>query len=176
MREPNRASTYALLYMGLLDIAKANGYTLALHGSMLTDLDLIAVPWFESAISPYELVEKISNHLKVLDVNPEFNGEPEEKPFGRLSWMIHLEYGGSVDLSIIPKNNLASAWKTIQSEVESPEGDIYTFINVVPNFGSEHVLSPDCWCNPEHDKDEWHVLIHKHDFKIVKQLPREESL
>ena len=48
MKEPNRAPSYAILYHALCSVARGHGYSLSIHGTMLTDLDLIAVPWVDN--------------------------------------------------------------------------------------------------------------------------------
>lgn len=58
-------------------------------------------------------------------------------------------------------------WQNIQSDCVSSDGSEHVIVNVVPMFGDEHELSPSCWCNPKHDAEEWHVLIHQHNFKLV---------
>lgn len=45
MKPPTRAPFFACIYHGLCDVARARGYALAIHGTVTSDLDLIAVPW-----------------------------------------------------------------------------------------------------------------------------------
>jgi hypothetical protein len=40
-------------------VARQHGYALALHGSLGRDVDLLAVPWVESAVSADALVEAL---------------------------------------------------------------------------------------------------------------------
>lgn len=71
--------------------ARQHGYALAVHGSELRDLDLIAVPWVEEASSPAVLAEAIRAM-----VNGEFTtndvpkNKPTRRPHGRLGWAIML--------------------------------------------------------------------------------------
>ena len=51
-----RAAWYGAIYAALVPIARKHGYALAIHGSMMTDLDLIAVPWTEEAGPPEPMV------------------------------------------------------------------------------------------------------------------------
>lgn len=122
MKEPSRAPMYACLYPGLCDIARANGYALAIHGSMQTDLDFIAVPWTDEASDPDCLAMAIKKHIGALthkeriiaDGMPEHFADqveaatggagPTKKPHGRLAWSLHLDHGSYIDLSIYPKN------------------------------------------------------------------------
>lgn len=107
MKEANRAPAYAMLYPGLCDVARKLGYALAIHGSVISDLDLIAIPWTEEAVDPFVLKEEIKNHCGRCMVNvDEHNKEhdhPVWKPHGRWAWKLHMWYGGSVDLSVMPR-------------------------------------------------------------------------
>lgn len=62
MKEPTRAPAYACIYHGLCEIAREHGYTLAIHGSVLTDLDLIAVPWVDHPSDAITVMEAIKEH------------------------------------------------------------------------------------------------------------------
>lgn len=52
MKPANPAPFYACLYPALCDRAREHGYALAIHGTVATDLDLIAVPWTTAATAP----------------------------------------------------------------------------------------------------------------------------
>lgn len=78
-------------------LAHDKGYALAVHGSLERDVDLIAVPWVDWAVSPLELAEHIAAALggSVL--------APENKPLGR--WACNIQADGwfkLIDLSITP--------------------------------------------------------------------------
>lgn len=78
-------------------LAKEVGYALGEHGSRERDLDLMAMPWREDAVSPRELVEHIAKGLPARIV------DTEEKPLGRLA--ANLSMGGwyrLIDLSVAP--------------------------------------------------------------------------
>lgn len=107
MKEANIAPMFACLYPGLCDKARALGYALAIHGSVITDLDLIAVPWRDDAAEPILLKNSLLDLMQACEysdmverLRPE---EPTEKPHGRLSWNLYIGFGNKVDLSIMPK-------------------------------------------------------------------------
>jgi hypothetical protein len=110
MKESNRAPAYACIYHGLAEIAREYGYALAIHGSVLTDLDLIAVPWTDDAVDAESLMMLIRDHCGKCAVNlDEYSNEhiePSIKPHGRLAWKFHLHAGGAVDLSVLPRRKL----------------------------------------------------------------------
>jgi len=82
------------------DLAYQVGYAIGEHGSKERDLDLIAVPWTEDAISEYDLITIIANGLSGVVL------KTEKKPFGRLAVSIQQDgYFKLVDLSVFPRYN-----------------------------------------------------------------------
>ena len=103
MKDPTRAPFYAAMYHGLCDTARKHGYALAIHGTVASDLDLIAVPWVESPSSPQEVMEALRDHIGALTTVPvDGYEECERKPHGRLSWNLYMDFGAKVDLSVMP--------------------------------------------------------------------------
>jgi hypothetical protein len=78
-------------------LAREVGYAIGVHGTLERDLDLIAVPWSEDAVSAPELAEHIARGI---------NGSvlaPEEKPLGRRSCNIQIDgWFRLIDLSVAP--------------------------------------------------------------------------
>lgn len=120
MKPPTRAPFYASLYPGLCDVARKHGYALAIHGTVTSDLDLIACPWIEEAGEPEELKRALMEHLDACDYKESLIrfglssdeadkaiGTPDrsEKPHGRIAWNLYLDNGCKVDLSVMPKIN-----------------------------------------------------------------------
>lgn len=125
MKDPTLGPVFACLYPGLCDIARSYGYALALHGTLVRDMDLIAVPWTESATDAETLRVALQEHIGACGYadllrreNPELtedhikqitsreensNKEPAAKPHGRLAWNLYLYAGAKVDLSILPR-------------------------------------------------------------------------
>lgn len=79
---------------------------------MATDLDLILVPWEESASEPQAVIDAITalvgGKKRRVDV------EPYEKPLGRLAWTIYLTQEGVesyavegpyIDISVTPRGS-----------------------------------------------------------------------
>jgi len=87
-------------------IALEHGYAVAVHGTMKTDLDLVAVPWVSKAIHPKTLANKF---LKILGGEKNALWDTEVRSVhGHLKYTIILpldfEYGKTpyIDLTIIP--------------------------------------------------------------------------
>lgn len=72
-------------------VARTHGYALAVHGSQLRDLDLIAVPWVDDASTPQVLAEAICLMVAgVFTTNDVPPSRPTKRPHGRLGWAITL--------------------------------------------------------------------------------------
>lgn len=132
MKPATHAPFFACLYSSLCDTARAHGYALAIHGTVTTDLDLIAVPWTPAAISAEELMQVLMQQLGALDykgllkrdcsswatddqIDQMVKAERERlqeprgpfdcalKPHGRKAWNLYLDAGCKVDLSVMPR-------------------------------------------------------------------------
>lgn len=84
--------------------ARHHGYALLLHGSTMRDMDLVAVPWMQDAISGAELVRV----FRWIADSCQITG-PYTKPHGRMCWVLllyeerpdgQLMY---IDLSVMPR-------------------------------------------------------------------------
>lgn len=115
-RYPAMAAFYAQYLPALTKRAREHGYCLAVHGSMATDVDLLAVPWTPDASPAEDLVESIRStvdgHIPTSndpaaadDPYSDFFKNPVERPHGRRAWSIYLNpdgWGPYIDLSIMP--------------------------------------------------------------------------
>lgn len=108
MKQPTFTPAYVVFYPMLVEIAREHGYALAVHGSVVADFDLVAIPWTDEATTMAELVASLSSYASrvFLDMFPNattIHG-PEKKPHGRMAWKIALGNGAAIDISIIPKH------------------------------------------------------------------------
>lgn len=103
MRNATMAPAYVMLYRGMAEICRRCGYALAVHGSMSTDLDVIAVPWVEGPLSEAALIAELSSYLRRLDGQPPDAAGlvPEAKPHRRTTYLFNLEHGAQIDLSVM---------------------------------------------------------------------------
>lgn len=118
--------SYALVYANLLPgiqaIAREHGYAVGVHGSMATDLDLIACPWTVEASDAATLVNTLVRALNGhLYPGSKKEGEewvivpnPQDKPHGRRAWSIHFRLPKVpisspcyIDLSVMPRREAA---------------------------------------------------------------------
>jgi hypothetical protein len=108
--------SYALVYASMLptivNIGRQHGYAMAVHGSMATDLDIVACPWSEDAKSAEDLVEAIREWFGLLFfAAPAVH--PTIKPHGRLAWSMswpmvppesaYFIGGPYIDISVMPR-------------------------------------------------------------------------
>jgi len=94
----NNAPMYANLLPTMRDIARTHGYALAVHGSMMRDMDVVAIPWVKDASEPQELVDAFAKAIAFLHVDD----EPTIKEHGRMVWTMAFPGECFVDLSIMP--------------------------------------------------------------------------
>ena len=91
-----RTPGYLMLYPVLCDVARVHGYALAMHGSLVRDLDVVAVPWVEKCSPPIVLVQAIAHAS-----GGQLVGSVARRPHGRLVWTVQLGVAGFVDLSVM---------------------------------------------------------------------------
>jgi len=103
MKPATFAPVYVSLFPHLSEIANKNGYALAAHGSVQRDFDLIAVPWTDDPSSTEVLISEIANYLKIFEdiFGLEMHG-PEQKPHGRIAWLLATGFGSAIDISVMP--------------------------------------------------------------------------
>ena len=90
---------YTRLVPEIRRIAYHAGYGIGVHGSMRRDLDLIAVPWTEEAVSAHELAQRIQLSLCGMK---EASYDWEQKPHGRKGCTIVVGMNAFIDLSVSP--------------------------------------------------------------------------
>ena len=91
---------YCCIFGDLQKIASENGYSLAVHGSMNRDFDVVAIPWTSEAISAQDLIHKFHEAIKA-----ESETEPEDKHHGRKAWFLSVGSGLGIDISVMPRSN-----------------------------------------------------------------------
>lgn len=101
---------YTAIFPNMKAAAERHGYALALHGSMMRDFDLVAIPWVDDASDPETLVRALAESIGWRVLAGDIEGRyPRPKPHGRLCWTIHLQSYAYIDLSIMPRQSLADS-------------------------------------------------------------------
>jgi hypothetical protein len=112
--EHDSHAVYEWLIGPLREKARELGYALAAHGTLVRDIDLIAVPWTRTAVDARTLAQALNDVAAAYNGGTAFRkpdeddayfwaGSPGLKPHGRLVWSIHLGGGPYIDLSVMPR-------------------------------------------------------------------------
>ena len=103
-----RAVFYAVLWSDFRKAALELGWALALHGSMASDMDIMAMPWTEEAKPTEELVKAISDRIG-RTVWSDTHFKPHfDKPHGRIVYTFCISGDFYIDLSVICPASLVS--------------------------------------------------------------------
>lgn len=99
-----RAAFYASMWNDFRQAAMDCGWALGLHGSLNSDMDIMAMPWVEGATSAEYMIQHIidtcfddSRMLKILKPTK------EQKPNGRVSYAVPIFSDFFLDISIIER-------------------------------------------------------------------------
>ena len=103
MKPSNYGPFYAAgLYPKLADVFRKHGYALAVHGSLASDFDLIAVPWTEEAADPQVVIDECMTRFAFTKVPDGYRGEL--KPHGRLAFRVPFSFDAcSMNVSFTPR-------------------------------------------------------------------------
>lgn len=106
MKEPGYGPFYAAgLYVKLAKVFREHGYALAVHGSVNSDFDLIAVPWVEEAGDPADVVKIILSKFAFEKIPEQEKATP--KPHSRIAYKLHLSFGDcALDISFTARTGV----------------------------------------------------------------------
>lgn len=109
MKPANNGPFYAAgLYPKLAELFRSHGYALAVHGSVGTDFDLIAVPWVDEAGDPTDIIAACLAKFAFDKIPDQTKATP--KPHSRCAYKLHMSFGDcSLDISFTPRTG--SWWK-----------------------------------------------------------------
>lgn len=105
VRVIGRPEFYTVLYVDMKRVAIELGYTLAMHGSLHSDMDLIAVAWVEEAKPVEDLVSAINTCLGKTVWSDHNLKSGEIKPNGRLCYTLSIGSDWYIDLSVFGPAN-----------------------------------------------------------------------
>ncbi len=97
-----RAVFYACMWDDFRQAALNCGWALGLHGSLASDMDIMAMPWIEGAKPVDEMIRAIEDCLTIPDEKLHIKTrESNDKPNGRVVYTIHIWADFYIDLSVI---------------------------------------------------------------------------
>lgn len=115
---------YQSILPRIREAARILGYAVGEHGSMLRDMDLIAVPWGEWADTPDALAHAIAD--AACGISRASSYDWEQKPAGRVAtsipvcfpgpWAKGIDGAGHIDLSVIRHPSVMSSEKDAMRE------------------------------------------------------------
>jgi hypothetical protein len=113
------------------------GYAVGVHGTLRRDIDLIACPWRDGAVSAKELADAVQAIAQAVagagfqlpgeDTDYFQHGTPGSKPHGRRCWTFHLNGGPYIDLSIMPSaatENTMEVMNLIRAVAPTPRPEV----------------------------------------------------
>lgn len=98
--EDNNAIFWIFKFPEYRRIAAKCGWAIAIHGSAVHDLDLMAMPWVENHTSADELAQRLTDTEQPNFRRPYEKSKPGDKPNGRIVYTI---FTGStyIDMNVI---------------------------------------------------------------------------
>lgn len=96
-----RAAFYACMWDDIRQCAMDNGWAVALHGSLNSDMDIMAMPWVEDAVSFEELIKRISELFVGNIASENYFITYSEKPHNRVVATIPIFADFYLDISTI---------------------------------------------------------------------------
>ena len=98
--EDNNAIFWIFKFPEYRRIAAKCGWAIAIHGSAVHDLDLMAMPWVENHTSADELAQRLTDTEQPNFRRPYEKSKPGDKPNGRIVYTIFT--GGTyIDMNVI---------------------------------------------------------------------------
>lgn len=101
-----RAAFYAAIWEDLRKSAMDCGWALALHGSLASDLDIMAMPWTEKATEPLTMIHGLLKTLGFSQywIDNQISIDRTSKPNGRVVYTIPIFGDYYIDLNTIENN------------------------------------------------------------------------
>lgn len=104
-----RAVFYAAMWEDLRNAALDCGWALALHGSLKSDMDIMAMPWVEEAKPVEEMIKALSDCFTESDfIMKDHHTKPYYgKPHGRIVYTLSIWADFYLDVSVmLPIKNI----------------------------------------------------------------------
>lgn len=97
-----KAAFYAMCWEDMRKIAHENGWAIALHGSLKTDLDIMAMPWEEDCKPADVFIKSLADLFK----SPFLILKYRVKPHNRISYNLVIYGDFSLDIQMIGGNSV----------------------------------------------------------------------
>ena len=94
-----RAAFYACMWEDIRKCAMDCGWAVALHGSLSSDMDIMAMPWEKNAITFEDFITVLSKLFKDNDLSKRYEITYKEKPHNRVVATIPIFADFYLDIS-----------------------------------------------------------------------------
>lgn len=98
----NNAIFWIFRFPEFQKIAAECGWAIAVHGSVVHDLDLMAMPWVENHTTADELAQQLTDSMPWSCRRPYQKSKPGDKPNGRIVYTIFMGQT-YIDMNVIEK-------------------------------------------------------------------------
>lgn len=98
-----RAVFYAALWGDLRQAAMDKGWALGLHGSLASDMDIMAMPWTKEASVVDEMINALEGCLTAPDEQIFPTERSTDKPNNRVVYTIHIWADFYLDINVIER-------------------------------------------------------------------------
>lgn len=96
-----KAAFYASIYHDLCRAAHGCGWALGLHGSLSSDMDIMAMPWTEDAKPVEEVIQALSGYFDG-NIRQQMHGKPyTDKPNNRVVYTMAIWADYYLDINVI---------------------------------------------------------------------------
>jgi hypothetical protein len=100
-----KAAFYACIWPDLRDAALNCGWALGLHGSLSSDMDIMAMPWTEGAKPVEEMIKALADCFTDNPFRSKYEIPSYGKPNGRVVYTMNIWSDFYLDINIIKPNN-----------------------------------------------------------------------
>lgn len=119
-----RTAFYACMWEDIRQCAMDCGWAVSLHGSLASDMDIMAMPWVENAVSFKEMIDRVSKLFKDNELSSQYVITYNDKPHGRVVATIPIWADFYLDIStintadVVPKSEVERLNKELDELAE----------------------------------------------------------
>ena len=100
-----KAAFYACIWDDLRQAAMNCGWALGLHGSLSSDMDIMAMPWTDDAKPVDEMIKALSDCFTENPFKDKHTIPYYDKPNGRVVYTMSIWADFYLDINVIQNNN-----------------------------------------------------------------------
>lgn len=104
----SKAAFYACIWPDLMNAALDCGWALGLHGSLSSDMDVMAMPWTEDAKPVEDLMKALSDCFTENPFKDKHTVPHYGKPNGRVVYTMNIWADFYLDINVIQNTNTNS--------------------------------------------------------------------